>query len=161
MGLTRGSSKPGIFQTQWPSTQCLHWQAGCLTLSHLSHKWHLFFKNLINILDLGSHMVSDKTTQLLPLLLKSCLLGFPGGSVVGNLPANAGDLGDPGWIPGLGRSPGGGNANPLQYSWLENPMEEPGRLQSTGSQRVRHNWSDLAHTCSNKTIYGCRNLNVM
>ena len=61
-------------------------------------------------------MVSDKTTQLLPLLLKSCLVGFPGGSVVGNLPANAGDLGDPGWIPGLGRSPGGGNANPLQYS---------------------------------------------
>jgi len=36
----------------------------------------------------------------------------------------------------LGRSPGGGNGNPLQYSCLENPMdrEEPGRLQSTGSQ---------------------------
>ena len=48
--------------------------------------------------------------------------GSPGGSVVKNLPANAGDSGDSGWIPGLGRSPGGGNGNPLQYSCLENPM---------------------------------------
>ena len=51
---------------------------------------------------------------------------------------NAGDLG---LIPGLGRSPGGGHGNPLQYSCLENSMdrgEEPGRLQSIGSQRVRH-----------------------
>ena len=46
--------------------------------------------------------------------------GFPGGSVVRNLPASAGDLGS---IPGLGRSPGGGNGNPLQYSCLENPMD--------------------------------------
>ena len=40
-------------------------------------------------------------------------------SVVKNLPANAGD---PGWIPGSGRSPGEGNGNPLQYSSLETPM---------------------------------------
>ena len=40
-----------------------------------------------------------------------------------NLPANAGDVRDPGWIPGLGRSPGGGNGNPLQYFCLENPMD--------------------------------------
>ena len=39
--------------------------------------------------------------------------GFPGGSVVKNLPANAGDVGDAGSIPGSGRSPGGGNGNPL------------------------------------------------
>ena len=44
---------------------------------------------------------------------------FPGGSVVKNMPANAGDGGS---IPGLGRSPGGGNGNPLQYSCLGNPM---------------------------------------
>ena len=50
---------------------------------------------------------------------------------------NAGDWGS---IPGLGRSPGGGSGNPLQYSRLENSMdkEEPGGLQSMGSQRVRH-----------------------
>ena len=46
--------------------------------------------------------------------------GFPGGSVVKNSPANAGDVG---WIPGLGRSPGEGNGNPLQCSCLENPMD--------------------------------------
>ena len=37
--------------------------------------------------------------------------------------ANAGDVGDVGSIPGLGRSPGGRHANPLQYSCLENPMD--------------------------------------
>ena len=41
--------------------------------------------------------------------------GFPGGTVVKNPPANAGDERDVGFIPGLGRSPGGGNGNPLYY----------------------------------------------
>ena len=62
-----------------------------------------------------------------------------GGAVVKTLPANAGDLGDMGSIPGLGRSPGEGHGNPLQYSCLEIPWtEEPGKLQSIGSHRVRH-----------------------
>ena len=42
--------------------------------------------------------------------------------MVKNPHANAGDLGDLSWIPGSGRSPGGGHGNPLQYSCLENPM---------------------------------------
>ena len=42
---------------------------------------------------------------------------------VKNPPANAGDIRDIGSIPGLARSPGGGNGNPLQYSCLENPMD--------------------------------------
>ena len=50
-------------------------------------------------------------------------IGFPGGSVVKNLPANAGDSGDMGLISRSERSPGGGNGNPLQYSCPENPME--------------------------------------
>ena len=45
---------------------------------------------------------------------------FPGGSVGKESICNAGDLG---LIPGLGRSPGEGNSNPLQYSCLENPMD--------------------------------------
>ena len=45
---------------------------------------------------------------------------FPGGSLVKDLPASAGDMG---LIPGLGRSPGGGNGNPLQHSCLGNPMD--------------------------------------
>ena len=46
--------------------------------------------------------------------------GFLGGSVVENLPVNAGDSG---LIPRWGKSPGGGNGNPLQYSCLENSMD--------------------------------------
>ena len=72
----------------------------------------------------------------------SCLkitVGFPAGSEVKVSACNAGDLG---LIPGLGRSPGEANGNPLQYSYLENPWtEEPGGLQSTGSQRVEHDWA--------------------
>ena len=53
-----------------------------------------------------------------------------------NLPDNSGDVGS---IPGSGKSPGGGNGNPLQYSCWEIPQtEEPGRLQFMRSQRVGH-----------------------
>ena len=48
---------------------------------------------------------------------------FPSGSVVKKLPANAGDARDMALIPELGRSPGGGNGNPLQYSCLENSRD--------------------------------------
>ena len=51
------------------------------------------------------------------------MLGFPGGSVVNYPPANAGDTGDAGSIPGSGRSAGEGNGSPLQYSCLENSMD--------------------------------------
>ena len=57
-------------------------------------------------------------------------MGFPGGLVVKNLPANAGDAGDKGLIPGSGRSPGEENGNPLQYSCLENSVDR-GNWQST------------------------------
>ena len=40
-----------------------------------------------------------------------------------NPPANAGDVRDVGSVPGSGRSPGGGHGNPLQYSYMENPMD--------------------------------------
>ena len=43
--------------------------------------------------------------------------------MVKNLTAKAGDIRDAGWIPGLGRCPGGGQGNPLQYSCLENPLD--------------------------------------
>ena len=49
-------------------------------------------------------------------------MGPPDGSVVKKLAVNAGDIGDMGSIPGSGRSPGGGNGNPVQYSSLENSM---------------------------------------
>ena len=49
---------------------------------------------------------------------------------VKNLPANAGGIRDEGLIPGSGRSPGRGHGNPLQYSWLENPVNR-GAWQAT------------------------------
>ena len=49
--------------------------------------------------------------------------GFPGGASGKEPPANTGDTRDAGSIPGLGRSPGGGHDNPLQYACLENPMD--------------------------------------
>ena len=55
-------------------------------------------------------------------LIHTLTEGFPGGSVVNNVPANAGDTRDVGSFPGSRRSPGEGNGNPLQYSCLENPM---------------------------------------
>ena len=51
------------------------------------------------------------------------MTGFPGSSVVKNPPANVGDAGDVGLIPGSGRSPGGGNGNPLQYSCWDNATD--------------------------------------
>ena len=64
-------------------------------------------------------------------------LGFPGGTVVMNPPASAGDASDVGLIPGLGQSPGVGNGNPLHYSCLGNPMGRGAqRATSMGSQKV-------------------------
>ena len=66
-------------------------------------------------------------------------MGFPSGSVVKNLPANVGDAGDLGSIPGLRRSPGEGNGNPLQYSCLENSMDRGAWLATFhGVTRVGH-----------------------
>ena len=85
----------------------------------------------------------------------------PGGSVVKNLTANAGDAGDagdPGSNPKLGRSPGGGNGNQLQYSCLENPMDRgawwvyspwgPKKLYTTErlSRRARAHTHTHTHT---------------
>ena len=59
---------------------------------------------------------------------------------VKNPPASAGDLRDVGLIPGLGRSSGEGNGNPLSIlAWRIPWTKEPGRLQFIGLQRVRHN----------------------
>ena len=59
--------------------------------------------------------------------------------MIKNLPDNEEDIRDVCSIPGLGRSPGEGNGNPLQRSCLEKPMDSGGwGLKSMGSQRVRH-----------------------
>ena len=61
-------------------------------------------------------------------------MGFPRGTVVKNLPAKAGDLRDTGSNPGSGRFPGGGNGNPLQYSYLENSLDREVTIQGVAEE---------------------------
>ena len=70
--------------------------------------------------------------------LENCIGGFPGGSVVKNMPVKAGDAGS---IPGSGRPPGEGNIHSRILAWGIPWIEESGGLQSIASQRVGH---DLA-----------------
>ena len=82
------------------------------------------------------HGVSKSQMQLSTYTFTPILALFPGGLEGKPSACNAGDLGS---IPGLGRSPGEGNGNPLQYSCLKNPMDGGAwGLQSTGLQRVGH-----------------------
>ena len=84
-------------------------------------------------MDCIGHEVTKSQTQLSDFHLGTFIIiysespgrdwGFPGGSVVKNLLANAGDKGDVGLSPGSGKSPGGGNGNPVQYSCLGNPID--------------------------------------
>ena len=71
--------------------------------------------------------------------LRERVVSFLGSSVVKNPPANAGDTGNVGLIPGSGRFPEGGHGNPLQYSCLEN-LTDKGAWQAIvhGLQRVEH-----------------------
>ena len=80
---------------------------------------------------MGSHRVGHDWSDVVVVVV------IPGGSVIKNLPANAGDSG---LIPGLGRSPEEGNGNPLQYSCLQSPMDR-GAWWATvqGVARLRHN----------------------
>ena len=69
-------------------------------------------------------------------------MGFPGGSPACN-------VGDPGLIPGSGRSPGKENVYPCQYSCLENPMDGGGWWATVhGTQRVGHDWEISLHFTS-------------
>ena len=79
------------------------------------------------------------------LKINTTRIGFPGGSAVKNLPDDAGDAG---LIPGSGRSPGAGMATHSSILSCKIPWtQEPGCLQSMGSQRVRHNGAYThAHT---------------
>ena len=78
------------------------------------------------------------------MYFKGILQGFPRGSESKESVCNAGD---PGWIPGLGRSPGEGNGDPLQYSCLENSMDR-GAWQATvhGGHKKSDTTEWLTHT---------------
>ena len=86
------------------------------------------------IYNLYLNKISFSKTILLRWLFPGSSLGFPGGSVVKNPPANAGDTD---LIPGLGRSPGEENSNPLQYSCLGNPMDRGAWTVTVHGQKSR------------------------
>ena len=85
------------------------------------------------------------------------MMGFPGGSEVKNLPANAGDARNAGLIPGSGQAAGGGHGNPLQYSCLGNPMER-GAWQATvhGVAKSQTGLNTHTHRANNSScLFGC------
>ena len=94
---------------------------GCepLSLCSSSAGTCFFGSCLINVLVCPENL-QLKYVFVLLIKLQSIFLFLPGGSEV---KASASNAGDPGSIPALGRSPGEGNGNPLQYSCLENPMD--------------------------------------
>ena len=99
-----------------------------------------------------THMTARLMGQLMDIsfwLLTLLSLGFPGGL---DGKESAWNAGDPGSIPGLGKSPGEGNGYQLQYSCLENHMDRgAGGLQSIGLQRVEHD-SVTKHTFVSATV---------
>ena len=80
------------------------------------------------IVEIGIRQI-DGTDVNFPCVILYCRYALPGGPVVKNPPANAGDMDS---ISGLGRSPGGGNGNPLQYSCLGN-LTDSGTWRATYS----------------------------
>ena len=114
------------FIEPWPQSVSLS-SPGILPVCMSISRFPLFYKDS-NHVGLDDHLTAVWTSQV--------------ALVVKNLPANAGDAGDAGdageagnacLIPGSGRSPGGGHGNPLQYPYVENPMDrKPGGLQAIG-----------------------------
>ena len=74
-----------------------------------------------------------------------------------NLPANAGDTGDVGSIPGLGTYPGGGNGTPLWYSCLESPMDR-GAWWATDHELAELDITEHAKNSENKKCICCTNI---
>ena len=117
-----------------------NWNITWAQYQHILGDFGFFFFNS-GWINKWQKLISNRASQVL-LVVKNPLVTARG-------------VRDAGSIPGLGRSPGGGHGNPLQYSCLENPRtEEPVRLQTIGSQRVRHDWSDLA--CMHSPIILCQ-----
>ena len=74
--------------------------------------------------------------------------------MVENPPANTGDAGDTGSIPGSGRSPGGGNGNPLQYACLGNPMDRGAWWAVVhGVAKSLTRLTELAHTHTHTRVH--------
>ena len=104
-------------------------------MSSGSHFWNLEPTGLLYCLRLNQPPIASDLIYCVCMMM-----GFPSDAGGKDLAASAGDMSGTGSIPGSGRSPEGGNDNPVQYSCLENPMER-GAWQATVHRvtRVGHN----------------------
>ena len=140
-GMFLATNSSNVFSTS-PSGTPITCMLVCLMVSH--HLWSSACSSLFFPLNFWACIISlqvySSSWGLLwapwvsfPFYLLLCSYWWLSGK---ESACNAGDLGS---IPGLGRAPGGEYGHPLQCSCLENPMDRGG-LQSTGSQRVGHDW---------------------
>ena len=139
--------------------QLTHWHNFSLSLA-ATFWYHLWpsFVIIYNMTHIGSlwvhneHLYNCKNSYTLTHThTHTHILASLVAQMVKNLPANAVDMG---LIPGLGRSPGEGNGYPLQYSWLENPMDR-GAWQAPvhGITKSRHYWATNTLTHNNWKIH--------
>ena len=131
---------PGMFgeggAALWGETGRDHWNptAGWGRLAVCLSTRSLHLSEMMLASSMGIAHTSHSSLNQLPFKKVYNFLRFPGGSDGKESACSAGDLG---LIPGSGRSPEERNGNQLHYSCLGNPrIEEPGRLQSMGSQRL-------------------------
>ena len=132
-----------------PATSALY---GSLLLSLRSPNHFFLFLPSWHDLLLNNPFMSPAAPSL--LISKALWSAFQVALVIKNPPANAGDVGDPGSIPGSGRSPGEGNGKPLQYSCLKNPMDR-GVWRATvhGAAKSRTQLSDCHTHWSVATVF--------
>ena len=103
-------------------------------MSSGSHFWNLEPTGLLYCLRLNQPPIASDL-----ICCVSMMMGFPNDAGGKDLAASAGDMSGTGSIPGSGRSPEGGNGNPLRHScWRILQTEKPNGLQSRGLQKVRH-----------------------
>ena len=146
----------GLWPTHSPHLlfTCLISSSPIFSFIHFNHRHsglHLGPIHLLGLypLQLLNHPTSWVFTpvSLLPDKYIHTHMGFPGGTVAKNLPANAGDTIDSGLIPGSGRSPRVGNGNPLQFSCLENSLDRGAWLATVhGVTKSQTRLSDWIHT---------------
>ena len=151
---------------EWPGGKYKsHLQSGMCMLSHFSRVWlavtlrtvahqaplpmgsssQEYWSGLPSPRDLPDPGIGPESRQKL-----SPTTRLPGGSMVKTLPANPGIERDAVSIPGLSRSSGGGNGNPLQYSCLEKPMDRGACWATVHGVAKSHIWISTAQLCDGK-----------
>ena len=140
------SSDPGVWGPQSEFVK----QATCISTYCIQGTEQALFKGLEHVKG-GLEALRERTS--INQQVRGKMLYFPGGALVKNPPPNAGDEGDSVSIPGLGRSLGEGNGNPLQYSCLENSMDR-GAWQAT-VQGITKSQTQLSEHTHTHTHTGC------